>query len=255
MAEPLNDNELLRYSRHILLNEIDVAGVERIRRSKVCVVGVGGLGSVAALYLSASGVGNITLIDHDAIDLTNLQRQIAFSMADIAQNKAQACKQRIQEINPDVIVTVIGERLTEDLGGGLFPSMDVVLDCSDNFATRHTLNRLCVKYKTPLVSGAAIRFDGQLTVFDARNSTNPCYECLFPDSGVAQDEACATMGVLSPLVGMIGSAQAIETLKLLVGLGQSLVGRLMLFNALRFESQYIHYKQDPHCAVCAQSQS
>lgn len=252
MAELLNDNELLRYSRHILLNEIDVAGVERIRRSKVCIVGVGGLGSVAALYLSASGVGEITLIDHDTIDLTNLQRQIAFSMSDMGLNKAHACKQRIQQINPDVEVTVISERLTPDQGDKLLQSMNVVLDCSDNFATRHALNRLCVKHKIPLVSGAAIRFDGQLTVFDARQSANPCYECLFPDSGVNQDEACATMGVLSPLVGMIGSAQAIEALKLLANIGQNLVGRLMLFNALRFESQSIQYKKDPHCTVCAQ---
>lgn len=252
MVDMLSDEDLLRYSRHILLNEIDVVGVERIKRSTVLIVGVGGLGSIAALYLAASGVGEIYLVDDDQIDLTNLQRQVAFTTDAIGLNKAKACQETIQKINPSVAVRVYSERFSETLGESLLEKTDVVLDCSDNFSTRHLLNRLCVKHMTPLISGAAIRFDGQLTVFDARQSTNPCYECLFPDTGNAQEEACATMGVLSPLVGMIGSAQAVEALKIIMGIGQPLVGRLILFNALSFETQQIRYRQDPSCKVCAQ---
>ncbi|HQT80789.1 MAG: hypothetical protein B7Z60_01740 [Ferrovum sp. 37-45-19] len=253
MNEVLGDEDLLRYSRHILLNEVDVEGVKRIRNSKILIVGVGGLGSIAALYLGASGVGEISLVDDDKVDLTNLQRQVAFSTQDIQENKAIACQQAIQRINPAVIVKVYAERFTASLGAMVLPSVDVVLDCSDNFTTRHLVNRLCVQYKIPLVCGAAIRFDGQLTVFDARDGENPCYECLFPDNNHSQDEACATMGVLSPLVGMIGSAQAIETLKLLAGVGQSLVGRLVLFNALNCDTQTMHYRQDKNCKVCVKS--
>jgi molybdopterin/thiamine biosynthesis adenylyltransferase len=246
----MDDTQLLRYSRHILLNELGVEGQERIRAGHALLVGTGGLGSPAALYLAASGVGKITLCDADSVDLTNLQRQIALRTADIGRNKAEATAQAAAAINPDVELKVVPERLSGKSLDARVAVADVVLDCSDNFATRHAVNRACVRHGKPLVSGAAIRFDAQIAVFDTRRDNSPCYECLFPEHAENEDVRCAVMGVFSPVVGIVGSIQAAEALKLLAGMGQSLAGRLLLLDALSMEWQQIRVPRDPHCTVC-----
>lgn len=247
----MNDNQLLRYSRHILLPQISYEGQDKLVHSHALVVGAGGLGSPVALYLAASGVGTLTICDFDVVDLTNLQRQIIHTTPSVGINKAVSAQQSIYEINPEVMVKTIQKKSTEDDFAALVAQADVVIDCSDNFATRYTLNRLCVKLKKPLVSGAALGFEGQITVYDMRSDTSPCYHCLFPDNGEDTDLRCATNGVFAPLVGMIGTTQAAEALKLLMGIGESLQGRLLLLDALAMEWRTIKLSKDPACSVCA----
>jgi molybdopterin-synthase adenylyltransferase len=246
----MNDNQLLRYSRHILLQQISYEGQDKLVHSHALVVGAGGLGSPVALYLAASGVGTLTICDFDVVDLTNLQRQIIHTTPSVGINKAVSAQQSIYEINPEVVVKTIQQKSTEDDFAALVAQADVVIDCSDNFATRYTLNRLCVKLKKPLVSGAALGFEGQITVYDMRSDTSPCYHCLFPDNGEDTDLRCATNGVFAPLVGMIGTTQAAEALKLLMGIGESLQGRLLLLDALAMEWRTIKLSKDPACIVC-----
>ncbi|MFO1380809.1 MAG: HesA/MoeB/ThiF family protein [Chitinivorax sp.] len=247
----MNDQQLLRFSRHILLDEIGVEGQQRLQDSHALVIGAGGLGSPACLYLGSAGVGRITVCDHDKVDDTNLQRQIAHSSASIGRNKAESLRERLAQITAFSSVTALPERVAGEQLHALIASADVVLDCSDNFATRHAVNRACVELRKPLVSGAAVRFDGQISVFDLRHADAPCYHCLFPDQGDANDGPCALFGVFAPLVGIIGSMQAAEALKLLIPTGTSLNGRLLLLNALQMEWRTLRLKRDPACAVCS----
>ena len=247
----MNDNQLLRYSRHILLPKIGYEGQEKLTKSHALIVGAGGLGSPVALYLAASGVGKLTICDFDTVDLTNLQRQIIHTTQSVGINKAVSAQQTIYEINPEIIVQTIQQKSTEAEFKALAANVDVVIDCSDNFATRYALNSVCLQLKKPLVSGAAIRFEGQISVFDFRHLDSPCYHCLFPDNGEESDLRCATNGVFAPLVGMIGTAQAAEALKLIMNIGESLQGRLLLLDALSMEWRTIKLTRDPQCAVCA----
>ncbi|WP_047535434.1 HesA/MoeB/ThiF family protein [Methylotenera sp. N17] len=246
----MNDLQLLRYSRHILLPQIEYDGQDKLTQSHVLIVGAGGLGSPVAMYLAASGVGTLTICDFDAVDLTNLQRQIIHTTQSVGTNKAVSAQQAIFEINPDVLVHTVQQKSTESEMAALVVKADVVVDCSDNFATRYALNRLCFQHKTPLVSGAAIRFEGQITVFDFRHAASPCYHCLYPDTGSDQEMRCADNGVFAPLVGMIGTAQAAEALKLLLNIGESLQGRLLLLDALTAEWRTIKLARDAACTVC-----
>jgi molybdopterin-synthase adenylyltransferase len=246
----MNDNQLLRYSRHILLPQIGYEGQEKLTQSHVLIVGAGGLGSPAALYCAASGVGKLTICDFDNVDLTNLQRQIIHTTASVGTNKALSAQQTIYEINPEVDVQTIQQKSSEMEFKKLAETADVVIDCSDNFATRYALNRVCFQLKKPLVSGAAIGFEGQINVFDFRHENSPCYHCLFPDTGSEQEMRCAENGVFAPLVGMIGTTQAAEALKLIVNIGESLQGRLLLLDALSMEWRTIKLARDPKCAVC-----
>ncbi len=246
----MNDNQLLRYSRHILLSQIAYEGQERLTQSHALIVGAGGLGSPAALYMAAGGVGTLTICDFDTVDLTNLQRQIIHTTEAVGVNKAVSAKRTLNAINPDTVIHIVQDKSTEDTFEKLIAAADVVLDCSDNFATRYALNRLCFKLKKPLVSGAAIGFEGQVTVFDFRHQASPCYHCLFPDDGSETEMRCSENGVFSPLVGMIGTTQAAEAMKLLMGIGQSLEGRLLLLDALNMEWRTIKLGKDHQCAVC-----
>lgn len=247
----MNDNQLLRYSRHILLPQVNYEGQEKLVNSHALIVGAGGLGSPVALYLAASGVGTLTICDFDVVDLTNLQRQIVHTTSSVGINKAVSAQQTLFTINPEVTVHTICEKSTEDDFTRLIAQADVVIDCSDNFATRYALNRLCVKLKKPLVSGAAIGFEGQVTVYDMRVDASPCYHCLFPDNGEDTELRCANNGVFAPLVGMIGTTQAAEALKLLMGVGESLQGRLLLLDALSMEWRTIRLGKDKACTVCS----
>ena len=247
----MNDNQLLRYSRHILLPQIAYEGQEALTQSHALIVGAGGLGSPSALYMAAGGVGALTICDFDVVDLTNLQRQIIHTSQSVGINKAVSAKQTLQAINPDVVVKIVEEKSTEAAMSKLVKEADVVLDCSDNFATRYALNRLCFEHQKPLVSGAAIGFEGQVTVYDFRHPESPCYHCLFPDDGSETDMRCSENGVFSPLVGMIGTTQAAEAMKLLMNIGTSLQGRLMLLDALNIEWRTIKLSKDPACKVCA----
>jgi adenylyltransferase/sulfurtransferase len=246
----MNDEQLLRYSRHILLPEIGVEGQEKLLAAHALVIGAGGLGSPAALYLASAGVGTITLADGDAVDLTNLQRQILHTTAAIGRPKAASGRDTLAKLNPEVRVVALEERLDPERLGELVARADVVLDCSDNFATRHAANRACVKHRRALVSGAGVRFDGQISVFDLRRDDSPCYGCLFPEDATIEEERCAVMGVFAPLTGIIGATQAAEALKLLAGAGEPLCGRLLLLDALRMEWRSIRLKKDPACKVC-----
>lgn len=247
----MNDNQLLRYSRHILLPQIEYEGQEKLTNSHALIVGAGGLGSPAALYMAASGVGTLTICDFDVVDLTNLQRQIIHTTQSVGINKAVSAQQTIFEINPDVTVQTVQQKSTEAELSRLVEAADVMLDCSDNFATRYALNRLCVVHKKPLISGAALAFEGQITVYDMRYDNSPCYHCLFPDNGEDTDLRCATNGVFAPLVGMVGTTQAAEALKILMDIGETLQGRLLLLDALAMEWREIKLKKDPSCSVCA----
>jgi molybdopterin/thiamine biosynthesis adenylyltransferase len=247
----MNDHQLLRYSRHILLPQVEYEGQEKLTQSHVLIVGAGGLGSPVALYLAASGVGTLTICDFDQVDLTNLQRQIIHTTSSVGINKALSAQQAIYEVNPEVNVHTVQHQLTEIEMRVMVKAANVVVDCSDNFATRYMLNRLCFQEKTALVSGAAIRFEGQISVFDFTKPQSPCYHCLYPDLGSDQEMRCADNGVFAPLVGMIGTAQAAEALKLLMGIGQTLVGRLLLLDAMSAEWRTIKLARDPACAVCA----
>lgn len=279
----MTDDQLLRYARHILLHEIGIEGQERLLASHALVIGAGGLGSPVALYLGSAGVGHLTIVDHDTVDVTNLQRQIAHDLASVGHPKAESIKARIATINPDVQVTAVTQRADATLLDALVAQADVVLDCTDNFATRHAVNAACVQHRKPLVSGAAIGFDGQISVYDTRgqahlaagvhrahdssgqaddadacsstgrgdaNAQLPCYACLFPPDQVFEEVACATMGVFAPLVGIIGTLQAAEALKLLVGTGTSLAGRLLMLDGRSMRWDEIAIARQPGCAVC-----
>ena len=246
----MTDEQLLRYSRHLLLDEIGVEGQRRWMAAHALIIGAGGLGSPAALYLGSAGVGTITLVDDDRVDLTNLQRQIAHRLASVGSGKAESARDRIAEINPDVMVNPLRLRAgAAELDALVFAS-DVVLECSDNFATRHAVNAACVRHSKPLVAGAAIAFDAQISVYDTRSPDAPCYACLFPPDALVEEVRCATMGVLSPLVGIIGSMQAAEALKLLAGVGSSLAGRLQMLDARTMSWTEIRIPRQPDCPIC-----
>jgi molybdopterin/thiamine biosynthesis adenylyltransferase len=247
----MDDRQLIRYSRHILLPQIDLAGQERLLAGHVLLIGAGGLGSPASLYLASAGVGRLTICDGDTVDLTNLQRQIVHREATLGVNKAESARRALAEINPDCRVMPVEHRVGEAELMDLVAGADVVVDACDNFATRHAVNRACVAGRKPLVSGAAIRFAGQLAVFDLRPDDGPCYHCLFPDSQVEDGERCATMGVFAPLTGMIGSLQASEAIRLLLGDPSPLAGTLVLFDAMGMEWQRLKIPKDPGCPVCS----
>jgi molybdopterin/thiamine biosynthesis adenylyltransferase len=246
----MNDNQLLRYSRHILLDDIGIEGQEKILAAHALVIGAGGLGSPAAYYLASAGIGRITLVDDDTVDLTNLQRQILHDTERVGMGKAESGRQTLNRINPEVTVTALCERAEGERLDELVRQADVVLDCSDNFTTRHAVNRACVAAGVPLVSGAAIRFDGQISVFDPRSDEAPCYACLFPADQQFEEVLCSTMGVFAPLVGIIGTMQAAEALKVVAGIGETLAGRLLLLDARHMEWTAIRVARDPACAVC-----
>lgn len=246
----MNDTQLLRYSRHILLDEVGVEGQNRLLASRALIVGAGGLGSPVALYLGSAGVGSITVVDDDRVDTTNLQRQIAHTLARVGQFKVHSVQQSIAAINPDVQVLPVTSRAGAALLDELVPQADVVLDCSDNFATRHAINRACVQHRKPLVAGAAIRFDGQVSVYDPRQAASPCYACVFPHSESVEEANCATLGVFAPLVGIVGTVQAAEALKLLCGIGQPLTGRLLMLDGRGMQWDEVRIARDPACAVC-----
>jgi molybdopterin/thiamine biosynthesis adenylyltransferase len=247
----MNDDQLLRYSRHILLDELGVEGQQRLMAAHALVIGAGGLGSPVALYLGTAGVGTITIVDHDTVDLTNLQRQIAHDQSRIGQPKAASAAQSIAAINPEVRVVALRERAGGQRLSALVAEADVVIDCSDNFATRQAVNTACVTQRKPLVSGAAVGFDAQISVYDTRLPQAPCYACIFPPDAVVEEVRCATMGVFAPLVGIVGSMQAAEALKLLAGVGSSLAGRLQMLDARSMEWSEIRLTRQPHCPVCS----
>jgi molybdopterin/thiamine biosynthesis adenylyltransferase len=249
----MNDDQLLRYSRHILLPQIGIEGQQKLLESHALLIGAGGLGSPIALYLASAGVGRITICDHDTVDLTNLQRQIAHRTESIGSMKVDSARKALAAINPEVDVVALPERIEGQRLEELVASADVVLDGSDNFATRHAVNRACVRLRKPLVSGAGVRFDGQIAVFDMRSPQSPCYHCLFPEHGDNEDVRCAVMGVFAPLVGIIGAMQAAEALKLLAGIGTPLTGRLLLLDALAMEWRAMRLARDPACTVCSTS--
>ncbi|QJW83725.1 HesA/MoeB/ThiF family protein [Ramlibacter terrae] len=247
----MTDDQLLRYSRHILLDEVGIEGQQRLLDANVLVIGAGGLGSPAVLYLASAGVGRITLVDDDAVDLTNLQRQIAHTTERLGQPKALSAQQAVAAVNPDVLVRPVVVRADAQALGELVAAADVVLDCTDNFQTRHAINRACVGHGKPLVAGAAIRFDGQLSVYDPRDAASPCYACVFPPQQDFEEVQCATMGVFAPLVGIIGTMQAAEALRLLLGVGTSLAGRLQMLDAKTMEWTEMRVRRDAACPVCA----
>ena len=250
----MNDEQLLRYSRHLLLEEIDVEGQEKLLGSHILIIGAGGLGSAAAPYLAAAGVGKITLVDHDKVELSNLQRQIMHSQNSLGQSKVESGRQFLQSMSPALMINAIETKVSEDLLNDLLPTVDIVLDCTDNFATRHLINAACFKHEVPLVSGSAIKFDGQLSVFDFRNAVSPCYACLFSPKEQFEEVSCASMGIYSPLVGIIGAMQAAQALQVLIGFGQPLVGRMLLWNALNTQIDEIRISRNPECVVCGEFQ-
>jgi molybdopterin/thiamine biosynthesis adenylyltransferase len=248
----VNDAQLLRYSRHILLDEIGIEGQEKLLASHALVIGAGGLGSPVALYLGGAGVGHITVVDDDLVDETNLQRQIAHTLARVGSPKAESVRSAIAAINPDVLVTPLMLRADDALLNRLVAQADVVLDCTDNFTTRHAINRACVNHGKPLVSGAAIRMDGQLSVYDSRDAASPCYACVFPQDSGVEETRCAALGVFAPLVGIVGTMQAAEALKLLTDLGSQLAGQLLMVDARDMAFTRIGLSPNPQCAVCGQ---
>lgn len=245
----LNDQQLLRYSRQIMLDDVDIEGQEKLLAARVLIAGLGGLGSPVGLYLAGAGVGHLVLADFDAVDLSNLQRQIAHTQARIGVNKAQSAAQTLRELNPETAITCVEQPLDSELLDELLQQVDIVLDCTDNFAIRFAINAACVKAKKPLISGAAIRMEGQVAVFDLRDEDSPCYRCLYEESD--EDLTCAANGVLAPLVGVIGSTQALEAIKLIVGFGSSLKGRLLLFDARHSQWREMKLPKDPQCPVCS----
>ena len=248
----MNDDQLLRYSRHILLDELGIEGQTRLLASHALVIGAGGLGSPVLMYLGTAGVGRITVVDHDTVDVTNLQRQIAHTLARVGQPKVASAAQTIAAVNPEVLVIALQERADAARLAELVADADVVIDCSDNFSTRHAVNAACVAQGKPLVSGAAIGFDGQISVYDTRLPEAPCYACVFPQESTYEEVRCATMGVFAPLVGIIGTMQAAEALKLLTGVGTSLAGRLQMLDARQMEWNEIRLPRLMACPVCGQ---
>ena len=248
----MTDDQLLRYSRHILLDEIGIEGQERILAAHVLIVGAGGLGSPAALFLGSAGVGTLTLVDDDEVDLTNLQRQIAHTTERVGSPKVQSAARAVQAINPQVQVRGIQQCVDRQALDALVAQADVVLDCSDNYRTRHAINAACVAAGKPLVAGAAIRFDGQVSVYDRRQANAPCYACLFAPDAQFEEVQCSTLGVFAPMVGIIGTMQAAEALKLIVGIGQSLAGRLLMLDGRDMQWSQMRVARDASCQVCSQ---
>ena len=246
----MNDNDLLRYSRHILLDDIGIEGQEKLLSSHVVIIGVGGLGSAAAPYLAAAGIGKLTLIDHDLVEMTNLQRQIMHNNNSIGMSKVASGKKMLNQLNPQTQIIEIEQKATSELLDELLPHASAVLDCTDNFKTRHLINAACVKHQIPLISGAAIGFDGQVTVIDPRIANSPCYACVFPEDQVFDEVKCSTMGVFSPLVGIIGSIQAAQALQVLIEFGEPLVGRMLLWNARTTQIDEIKIARNTECSVC-----
>jgi molybdopterin-synthase adenylyltransferase len=249
----VNDDQLLRYSRHILLDDVGIEGQQRLVDSHVLIVGAGGLGSPVAMYLAASGVGHISIADHDVVDLTNLQRQIAHTTARVGHPKVESAAQAMLALNPEVRVTALAHKLDAAQLNALVPTVTVVVDCCDNFETRQAVNAACVKHKVPLVSGAAIRMDGQLAVYDARDDQSPCYACIFPPDQAPEEVLCSTMGVLAPLVGVMGTMQAMETVKLITGMGSRLTGRLQMLDGRSMEWNEVRLQRNTNCPVCGTS--
>ena len=247
----MTDDQLLRYSRHILLDEMGIEGQERVLAARALIIGAGGLGSPAALYLASAGVGHITLVDDDVVDLTNLQRQIAHTTARVGQPKVASAAAAMEAINPDVKVTALQTRVDAEALGALVQDASVVLDCSDNYATRHAVNAACMRHGKPLVAGAVIRFDAQITVLDPRDARSPCYACIFPPQAEFEEVRCSTLGVFAPLVGVVGAMQAAEALKLLAGVGTSLAGRLLMLDGRTMEWSTLRLQRAEHCSVCA----
>jgi molybdopterin/thiamine biosynthesis adenylyltransferase len=245
----MNDHQLLRYSRQIMLHQIDMEGQQRLLAAKILIVGAGGLGSPAAMYLAAAGVGNITIYDNDKVDLSNLQRQIAHCTADIGMDKAISTRQTLNQLNPEVNVTAINQRLEGVQLDFEISNADVVLDCSDNFSTRFAINNACVKHQTPLVSGAAIRFEGQVSVFTPGKNNSPCYNCLYSHDG-EEPINCASNGVIAPITGIIGSIQALEAIKLITNIGETVTGRLLLIDGLAMEFNSMKLKRNINCVTC-----
>ncbi len=248
----MEDEQLLRYSRQIMLPQFDVARQQRLLDSHALIIGMGGLGSPVAIYLAAAGVGKLSLVDFDKVDLTNLQRQIVHSTADIGRLKVESARERLLALNPEIIVETIGHKLEGDELLAAVAAADVVVDASDNFATRFAINDACVQARKPLVSGAAIRMEGQVAVFHNERDESPCYRCLYRDEGELA-QTCSENGVLAPVVGVIGSIQATETIKLLSGVGETLDGRLMMWDAMTMEWRTLKLKKDPACPVCNRS--
>jgi molybdopterin/thiamine biosynthesis adenylyltransferase len=247
----MDDTQLLRYSRHILLDDLGIEGQERLLNARVLMIGAGGLGSSAGLFLGSAGVGHLTVVDHDVVDATNLQRQIAHNLARVGQPKAESMRAAIASINPDVVVHTVTQRADDALLAELVAQADVVLDCTDNFTTRHAINHACFAQGKPLVSGAAIRMDGQLSVYDPRDTASPCYACVFPQTAGLEETRCATMGVFAPLVGIVGTMQAAEALKIASGIGSAMAGRLLMLDGRRMEWTDIRLPRLSSCPVCA----
>lgn len=247
----MKDVQLLRYARHILLDEFGIESQEKLLAARVLVVGAGGLGSPASFYLASAGVGQIILADHDTIELSNLQRQILHTDARVGMLKAESGRQTMLALNPEISVETRTSKLDLDALRAEIATVDAVLDCTDNFATRHAVNRACVEHRKPLISGAAIRFEGQISVFDPRDDQAPCYHCLFPEADDVEALSCATTGVFSPLVGIIGSMQAAEAIKVIAGVGKTLKGRLLMLDAFDMQWHSVRVKRDPACPVCA----
>lgn len=251
----MTDEQLLRYSRHILLDQIGIEGQQRLLNSHALIIGAGGLGSPAALYMASAGIGKITLVDDDEVDFTNLQRQILHTQDRVGMAKVDSGKVALQAINSSIEINTLQKRLSGLALDQLIEKSTLILDCTDNFATRHAINRACVHHKKPLISGAAIRFDGQISVYDLSRDDSPCYHCLFPEAEDVDTVRCATMGVFSPLTGIIGTMQAAEALKLAAGIGENLSGRLLLLDALDMSWRTVKFKKDPACAVCGASKN
>jgi molybdopterin-synthase adenylyltransferase len=247
----MKDDDLKRYSRHILLSEIDYNGQQKLLSSHVLIIGAGGLGSAASIYLAASGIGKITICDYDDVDVSNLQRQILHQDYSINQNKAISARNFLNKVNPNIKIIAVKEKLNAEQVTDLVKDVDVILDCSDNFQTRYSLNKIACSQKIPLVSGAAIKFDGQICVFDFQDNTTPCYQCLFPDSSTDEELRCSDHGVLSPVVGVIGTIQAVETIKLLLNIGGSSRGKLLIYDAKNMHWSEMYFKKDPQCVICA----
>jgi molybdopterin/thiamine biosynthesis adenylyltransferase len=246
----VDDQQRLRYSRHLLLNEFGEEAQERLLAAHALVIGAGGLGSPALLYLASSGLGRITVCDGDTVDLTNLQRQVVHRQESVGRPKVASAAETLRSLNPEIRVEPLQERAGPERIAALVRAADVVLDCSDNFATRHAINRACVAARKPLVSGAGIRFDGQVAVFDLRQAAAPCYNCLFAEDAESEDVRCAVMGVFAPVVGIVGTMQALEAIKLVAGVGETLAGRLLIFDALATRWHEVRLARDPHCRVC-----